>query len=269
VSRKRVGSQDRPELKISHSEAEDLVASQLAAGQNVPNVSINHDDEARQWYEYTAELLRQIFTTDDLHDEFTGKGGLHFGDVDITTGAYLKKLRSIHQRLRLFPSVASADRQPRQSISTGSAEKNKVFLVHGHDEAARDSAARLLERLGLQVVILHEQPSASRTVIEKLEAHGDVDFALVLLTADDVGKAAAGDSDLRPRARQNVILELGYFFGRLGRRRVCALHKGNVELPSDYLGIVYVDMDPLGSWHLSVARELRAAGFSVDMNKIL
>lgn len=98
---------------------------------------------------------------------------------------------------------------------------NKVFVVHGHDEGARESTSRFLERLGLTPVILHEQASEGRTLIEKLEHYGDVDFAVVLLTADDVGGKSA--AELSPRARQNVIWELGYFVARLGRSNVCAL----------------------------------------------
>jgi predicted nucleotide-binding protein len=258
---------ERPALVVPLEEAKRLLDQQVSAGEAAPNVSINNNDMARQWYEYTAELLRQIFTTDELTDEFTGKGGYSFGDEDISTGAYLKKLRSIRTRLHLYP-VTVPRHENSQVASSNSAGSSKVFLVHGHDDGARETAARFLERLGLEVVILHEQASAGKTIMEKLEAHGDVAFALVLLTPDDLGRSSSATSEPRARARQNVILELGYFFGRLGRHRVCALHKGDVELPSDYLGIVYVNMDPGGAWHLLVGRELRAAGFSIDLNQL-
>lgn len=143
---------------------------------------------------------------------------------------------------------------------------NRVFVVHGHDEGARESAARFLERLGLVAVILHEQANRGRTVIEKVEAHGDVAFAIVLLTPDDEGRART-EPNLRPRARQNVLLELGYFVGRLGRDHVCALKKGEMEVPSDFGGVVWTLMDASGGWRLELARELKAAGFDVDMNK--
>ena len=71
----------------------------------------------------------------------------------------------------------------------------------------------------------------------------------------------------RDRARQNVILELGYFTGKLGRNRICALHRGSVEIPTDYLGVVYVPLDEGGGWQLQLARELKAACFEIDMNK--
>jgi len=269
VAKKSVEPQERPRLTIALEKARAHVQQQIEKGEAAPNASINENDEARRWYEFTAELLRQIFTTDKLHDEFTGKSSFSFGGADISTGAFLTKLRSIYERLSLFPEPAEhtvGSKAPRERVRTRLA--TKVFLVHGHDEGARESAARFLEKLGLQAIVLYEQASSGRTIVEKLEGNSEVDYALVLLTPDDVGAAASHSSDLTPRARQNVILELGYFLGRLGRPRVCALHKGNIEIPSDYHGIVYVPMDEGGAWRLLVARELRSAGFDVDLNVI-
>jgi predicted nucleotide-binding protein len=104
-------------------------------------------------------------------------------------------------------------------------DSKKVFIVHGHDNEVKERTARFLENIGLQPIILHEQPSSGRTIIEKFETYsGDIVFAVVLLTPDDIGGVANKPDACGPRARQNVILELGYFIGRLGRSRVCALH---------------------------------------------
>lgn len=149
----------------------------------------------------------------------------------------------------------------------GSPKKDSVFLVHGHDEGAREQVARFLEQLGIRPVILHEQANKGRTIIEKLERSGDIAFAVVVLTPDDVGASAKTADRQMARARQNVILELGYFIGLLGRERVCALHKGELELPSDFVGVAYVPLDPAGGWRLSLARELKAARYDVDLNK--
>lgn len=143
---------------------------------------------------------------------------------------------------------------------------NKVFIVHGHDGEARETVARYLEKLGFEAIILHEQANQGRTVIEKVEANSDVGFAVVLLTPDDTGCAKGGQPE--PRARQNVLLELGYFIGRLGRSRVCALKRGEVAIPSDFAGVVWESMDSAGGWKLALARELKAAGYDVNMNKV-
>jgi predicted nucleotide-binding protein len=138
----------------------------------------------------------------------------------------------------------------------------KVFVVHGHDEGAKEGVARYLEKLHLEPVILHEQPNRGMTIIEKFETFSDVAFAVVLLTPDDPGVAGG-----QARARQNVILELGYFLGKLGRACVCALYKDGTEIPSDFQGVVFVKMDPAGGWRMQLALELKQVLPHVDLNK--
>ena len=146
------------------------------------------------------------------------------------------------------------------------ARNNKVFVVHGHDNQAKSEVARVLQKLKLEPIILHEQANQGKTIIEKFEAHSDVGFAVVLLTPDDLGGTT--ENDLKKRARQNVVLELGYFIGKLGRGRVCPLYKSEVELPSDLSGVVYVPMDGHDAWQMKLAKELKAAGFTVDLNDL-
>lgn len=162
------------------------------------------------------------------------------------------------------------EKSPRTSTIEARIPKNadKVFVVHGHDESARETVARFLERLELQPVVLHERPNQGRTIIEKFEDHTDVAFAVILLTPDDVGGLKDQKTNFKPRARQNVILELGFFLGKLGRHRVCPLVKGDVETPSDYDGVVYTDLDDAGGWKMKLVQELKAAGFDVDANRV-
>ena len=178
-------------------------------------------------------------------------------------------LQGFVEQLRDLSPVAEVASDPTSAELSHSASETDVFVVHGHDEAAREAVSRFIEKLGLRAIILHEQANEGKTVIEKFEKHSDVGFAVVLLTPDDVGFAKADSEKRRPRARQNVIFELGYFVGRLGRGRVCALHKGSVEIPSDYQGIVYVPMDDGGAWRLQLAKELKQAKFAVDLNKAI
>lgn len=147
---------------------------------------------------------------------------------------------------------------------------NDVFIVHGHDGEAREAVARFVGILGLNPVVLHEQANMGMTIIEKVEAHGSAaGFAIVLLTPDDKG-GKAGET-VRPRPRQNVVMELGYFIGKLGRPRVCALATTrDMELPSDMSGIVCETFDNDNpAWKMSLARELQAAGCAVDWNKVM
>ena len=145
----------------------------------------------------------------------------------------------------------------------------KVFVVHGHDHGAKETVARYLERLGLDAVVLHEKPSESRTVIEKVEAFSDVGFAVVLLTPDDVGAPKDNAAKLNPRARQNVVLEHGYFLGKLKRSRVCALYTPGVEIPSDYQGVLYIELDEKGAWRTLLAQELSNARMPINVAGLL
>jgi len=145
---------------------------------------------------------------------------------------------------------------------------NKVFVVHGHDDAAKEGLARFLEKMELEAVILHEQPDQGRTIIEKFEQYaGQVGFAVVLLTPDDLG-AAKADPNQNVRARQNVVFELGYFAGKLGRGKTCLLRKGGVEMPSDLYGVIYTELDPADGWKMKLVKEMKAAGLVFDANKV-
>lgn len=172
----------------------------------------------------------------------------------------IKSLEGIRDRLELFGESDPPER------TFG----NRIFIVHGHGEAAKHEIARFIENLDLTATILDEQPGKGQTIIDKFEEHADeAGFAIVLLTADDVGAPKDKTDELKPRARQNVILELGYFLRGLGRDRVRILYEENVELPSDIYGISYVQMDKRGAWKMELAQEIASADITVDMNKLL
>lgn len=158
---------------------------------------------------------------------------------------------------------SSVSNSPTTNLNSNS---KRIFLVHGHDEGPRETAARFLEKIGFEPIILHEQANRGRTIIEKIEANRDVGFAVVLLTPDDEGCVKGGEPE--PRARQNVLLELGYFLGYLGREKVCALKKGSLEIPSDFAGVVWTSMDSDG-WKQALSLELQDAGYEIDWNKVM
>lgn len=144
----------------------------------------------------------------------------------------------------------------------------KVFIVHGHDDGTKETVARFVEKLGFEAIILHERANKGRTIITKFrEETAGVGFAVVLMTPDDEGKAK-DQPGLSPRARQNVVFELGFFIGALGLERVAAAVKGYVERPSDFDGVVYISLDS-ADWRTKLGTELKAAGFVFDWNKVL
>ena len=144
----------------------------------------------------------------------------------------------------------------------------QVFVVHGRDDGTKAMVARVLEQLELEPIVLQEQPNQGRTIIEKFEDYAQMGFAVILCTPDDVGALESEQDSLKPRPRQNVVLEWGFFLGKIGRNRVCALIKGNVEIPSDYAGVIYLPLDDAGAWQIRLVAELQNAGFPVDANKL-
>lgn len=141
-----------------------------------------------------------------------------------------------------------------------------VFIVHGRNDAVRERVARVLEKAGRhEVVILHEQANRGRTLIEKFEQHAsEASYAVILLTGDDVG--GPSKAKLKARARQNVVFEMGFFYGSLGRERVAVLYEPTVEKPSDIDGLVYIELDPAEAWKADLLHELREAGLDFDAN---
>jgi predicted nucleotide-binding protein len=152
------------------------------------------------------------------------------------------------------------------------APSKKIFIVHGYNGELKEATARLVSKLNLEPVILHEQVKQGRPIIENFSIHAKASgFAIILLTADDVGSLGSVEQHaaLQLRARQNVVFEMGFFFGLLGQGRVCAIYDSGVEMPSDLGGILYIRYDaPSGRWRWDVAKEIQAAGYDVDLNNL-
>jgi predicted nucleotide-binding protein len=167
---------------------------------------------------------------------------------------------AIEERLLFGPSSGACEADPASESASG---KSVVFIVHGHDEVRKEQVARFVEHLGCEAVILHEQPSQGRTIIEKFEQESKAaSYAVVLLTADDF-RAAKGEPPTA-RARQNLVFELGYFVGTLRRANVAALVDPDVERPGDYDGVVWIPLD--GGWKLALAKEMKSAKLPIDLN---
>lgn len=275
-----------PKLRVSRSDAKAKIEERINKGRRIQELStlvpLGHPDnreqlakakaDAEKWAQYTIDLLRSLFTDPSIEAEFGnprykppsfGLPAPHFNQWMETR---ILRLESIQERIDLFPTIES---EAEVSAVPATPLTRDIFLVHGHDDGAKSEVARFLEKLDLKPIILHEKPSKGQTIIEKFETHSDVGFAVVLLTPDDEGHPKGQPTAMKDRARQNVVLELGYFLGKLGRKRVAALLKGTVELPGDYDGVVYTPMDAQGAWHLKLAKEIKEAGIHVDLNKML
>lgn len=177
-------------------------------------------------------------------------------------------INTIKEEIELFEqeNIQSSE----SSALVDASSPPSVFVVHGHDEELKQSVARTIERLGLEPVILHEKPNKGRTIIEKFDDYSKVGFAVALLSADDVARSSK-EKDESFRARQNVIFELGFFLGRLGREKVVAIYKPheNFEMPSDYSGVLFIEYDSEGTWRFKLAKELKACGIAINVEAIL
>lgn len=193
-------------------------------------------------------------------------------DFDKNYESALNEAQVLFQSYRdnLINSKPATMKQQNSSVSP---RTNDIFIVHGHDEEMKQAVARTLERLKLKPIILHEQLNQGATIIEKFEKNANVQFAIILLSPDDIGYLKTeGSEKAQPRARQNVILELGYFIGKLSRAKVFVLKRDNekdeLELPTDINGITYTSYDSGDSWKSKLFQELKATGYNVDANDL-
>ncbi len=242
----------------------DKLEQLLTQGWNVKDVS-DYDS----WVKRVRIILPRILDAQALSDFSSFNAPFTPWSEKIDSQTALLEALLVQEQIERVPEQDLISQEITSQSARCSPHSKRIFLVHGHDTEVKQTVARFLEHLKLEPIVLHEQASAGRTVIEKLEKHSNVGFAVVLLTPDDVGGLASTPEELRVRARQNVVFELGFFIGRLSRRRVCALYKTDVEIPSDYHGVLYVEFDLLGAWRTKLAQELVEAGFSIDSEALI
>lgn len=288
----RKNSQQTPQgtviLTISHEEFVGKLEKRIEIGEEIFNRNITTQQELSKsqsdyklWTEYNFEMLKQVFNIEindymssyiDAGYSFMGQMGEIHGNPLQTfknlVNYKLDNLKSLLTRADLLKSQITNNTAKSVATTKKIFSKTEVFIVHGHDETAKTKTARFIEKLGLKPIILHEQASGSRTVIEKIEAYSNVGFGIVLYTPCDTGAKKEDKPDLKNRARQNVVFEHGFLIGKIGRENVCALVKGEIETPNDISGVVYIKMDEDEAWHLKIARELRNSGYEIDMNKL-
>jgi len=264
-----------PEQAIALLKKQITKAQQLTAGDAVT------EGDRDAWENTTRDYLVRAFGSDSRNIgsvmDDPHAGSFPMGAPDswwmIERASIMKKqiklLESCIEQLETeveLRSTNTATQSLNSEATTKSQPSKKVFIVHGRNDNLKNQVTRYIENLDLTAIILHEQPNEGRTIIEKFEAHAnETSFAIVLLTADDVGGlSGTPQENMKPRARQNVIFELGYFFGLLKRKHVCALYEDGVELLSDINGIAYVPFDSSGAWRSKVASELKAAGIEFN-----
>jgi predicted nucleotide-binding protein len=208
-----------------------------------------------------------------LRTDLGGRGG-HYDDryeaIQYVTEGMAQALALLRQAIRSLEEEIEFATPPQFAEFAATAARQvsrKIFLVHGRDDAAKNEVALFIRAIGLEPIILHLRPNGGRHLLTKFTEESEgAGFAVVLMTPDDEG-GLSGAENRRPRARQNVVFELGFFIGKLGPASVAALLKGDVEKPSDFDGIAYIAFDSDNRWKTDLARELHHAKVPFDPAK--
>ena len=265
--------------QISPATGIELLRTQVGKGLTLLSSRPLNKDDYSSWKLLTKNYLEKAFGVNSSNVSSVIDVG-KYGSFPMNAGEEwwenrrVKNLKTQLNQIEGLIELLQTEMQLEKGTASAVARKpvigHRIFLVHGHDEGVLHEIARFLEKLKRDVIVLREQPNQGKTIIEKFESYSDVGFAIVLLTADDRGGTRELPYEKQQlRARQNVIFELGYFIGRIGRNRVCALYNPGVEIPSNYSGVLYIQLDEQGGWRLSLAKEMKAAGLPIDMNLAL
>ena len=264
-------------LKVPCREAENLLKKQILNGKEFLSIPIKTiaqwkavEKQYNHWNSENFELLKKILKKRDIARDYSASPW-SIGRILVTDLKLNEKIENLHncisRKLVNLESIkASLELLDISDEASSTVPANMVFFVHGTDCDTKIEVLDFLQQLGLQPIILKEFAAAGKTIIDEIKKRDDVKYAIALLTPDHVG--AVYNQELNFRASQNVILELGVFVGKLGRKRVSGLCVDDIELPADYHGFEYIKMDRYNDWHLILAKELKEAGFEIDLNAI-
>ena len=233
--------------------------------QDIGDIPLIHNMGTQLYIELTAKyndiianLGHGLYKYDTRNEYF---------NPDLDMEALRQNLTIILNKMIAYQAVNYSPTEEIKNTNREMNMSNKVFIVHGHDDAAKQEMARTLEKAGMEAIILHEQADTGLTIIEKIERYTNVNYAVVLYTECDLGRSKEDPVEKEKyRARQNVVFEHGYLISKLGRDHVSALVKGDVETPGDISGVVYTPMDASGAWKMTLAKNMKAIGMPIDLN---
>ncbi|MBO7617875.1 MAG: nucleotide-binding protein [Bacteroidales bacterium] len=239
------------------------------------------------WDDFNKEIYQSSFEipNNSYCHEYETQSWDHFYTHDIVADYKKQIQRQITQmqsdinKVALIECSATVPKQSNRETVEEKPQSKDIFIVHGHNEEMKQTVARVVTRLGLNPIILHEQANEGRTIIDKFEFNAEnIQFAIILLSGDDLAASikdleGVKDEDvgkrLEKRARQNVVFEMGYFAGKLGRSKLFYLLQDGVIKPGDLDGLVYTPYDAVGAWKFGLVKELKACGYDVDANRVL
>lgn len=250
------GMKNKEENSIEYQKYQFLIHLQSSKKENKRVTTDNYVSKSGIGKDRVYSIVKDLTKKGLINSKVISSEGNSIINIELDGEVFIEKFENSKTKNSIVKQTVNSD-------------SNEVFIVHGHDKSAKLEVARVVESLSLKPIILHEQVNKGKTIIEKFENNAsNACFAIVLMTPDDVGYTKGHEGEAKGRARQNVILELGYFYGALGREYVVVLHKGEIEIPTDFLGIVYIKMDSLGKWKYDLVKEMREAGFKVSADDL-
>ncbi len=249
------------DLGVEQARARQAVEDIVGRGQATPGTRLSLTPRTKHVIELAVDEARK------RRHHYIGTEHLLLGVVREGDGIGVAVLKSLNvdinearvQTLRVLENAPSPKIEPAY---------NNVLIVHGGDDASKEAVTRFIEQLGLSSTILGEQPGVRGTIIQGLD-YSSVGFVVVLLFPGDLDTARGQPDESKPRARQQLVFELGYFIGKLGPERVCALHKQDSEIPFDDQVLSYVPMDSAGRWRMTLAQAMKQVGMQIDPNRAL
>ena len=269
---------DKPQvLRIPLKEAEKLLNKSINEGTGILETPIsninqwkNSEKKFNHWNGENYEILKNIFKKNTIAKDYSSSGWA-IGRIFISNlkldDKIAKLQKDIEEKINKLNSIKmSLGVLESKTEEKKESEKNKVFFIHGSDCEIKVEVIEFIKSLGLKPIILKELAAAGKTLIDEIQNQSDVKYAIALLTPDNVGGVYS--EELRFRPTQNVILEVGFFVGKYGRKNVSALHTEDTELPADYHGFEYIKIFSNDGWKIILAKELKEAGFNIDLNKI-
>lgn len=272
--------------KVSKQKALELLKKRIEELDSLPPRTADNDDlsEFITWKTNTTSTINNIFNDSKYLDFKKISYSLSMWSSGMADSVYIDAHNDGLKKAKSFLSAYIKEiedfweddnivvtQQPKKIIKQPTLpqaikEKSKdIFIVHGHDDGLVAKVQLFLNKIGLNGIVLHEQANLGKVILEKLEYYTNVDFAIVLYTPCDLGKAKE-DEELKARARQNVVFEHGYLMGKLGRKNVTFLVDAEIETPGDISGAVYSSVS--NHWQFEILKELKAVGYNVDANNL-
>ncbi len=259
-------------LNIPPEKADDLIDKQLNYGDTLLNLKIKNiqqwkstEKKFKAWNSENYELLKSIFKNNRVAKDYSSTGWsigrIFISDLKLSEKT-AKLFSDIKEKLDKLSSIKLSLGIFKIKTETGERDNSKkLFFVHGTNCSTKSEVINFITQLGLDAIILQEFIAGGKTLIDEILTRSEVKFAIVLLTPDNVG--GIQPENLKFRADQNVILELGIFVGLLGRENVCGLYTSDLQLPEDYHGFEYIQIDKQNKWQEQVVKELQNAGFEI------